>query len=785
MMIAALNAQQERARKQRKTLFNKQAVNGATRVKTAAKRDVDASRPGAAGVKFTNVKETNNRSKGNELTTSLSEIPEFVPDDPTVELFASNDERWQYLAASLLRRYQEPNKSVSTFPQSIVPFFKEVQLLSGVVLTAQERKCYYNSFFRRASAAGVLQSTDAEELLSSSEFEFNVTRQEVALMLNEKLQGRNVMLDSNQGAYIDCDNDNLNFEFFISLACDLKRRKQLVQEKESARTMSSLSRILPLDPESTPKQCWDFFCTLLLLYCSFSVPYGIAFIDSSAGDSMSVMDAFALGVDITFLIDICITFVTAVEVDGYYVRDLRAIAGHYSRTWLAADFAGSFPFDNVIATAIESRGTVSSTNFIRVLRFVRMLKLIRAVRFVSRLNKLKHRDGLEVLAPIIGICTSVFILIFTAHLLGCFFTMLLSIEDGDTNWLTHYNPALHDADAQTRYIVALYWAMISVTTMGYGDVVPVTHTERIFGIAVALVGAVVFSFCMGNVASLISQVPPLASVPGSPFPKFIAVSQVHPRSLCRLSPCLLVSLVQPPVSGTSISLGGDAPPPPRPTCLSILKSRPLSALVSSLPPSHHRSALFLLLLPPHPPTPPSMPRPPPVPSFETPAHPTTEQATNPLTPLPARPRCRVSGGRRGRPLPGALPHSGGVPHVPRGVPGGSCEHARSHTWAGAGWRGMSTDACLVEPSHRKIRRNWTNPGWRESKGQSCSSQREGCPARRHLYPPFPPPPLSLSIYPYIYLARPPARRPPAAPHTLRFAVLASFHPTSYAQKMPP
>ena len=47
--------------------------------------------------------------------------------------------------------------------------------------------------------------------------------------------------------------------------------------------------------------------------------------------------------------------------------------------------------------------------------------------------------------------------------------------------------------------------IITVSTMGYGDVLPVNHEERMFAIFVSVFGAVTFSYCMANMTAMITQ----------------------------------------------------------------------------------------------------------------------------------------------------------------------------------------------------------------------------------------------------------------------------------------
>ena len=51
----------------------------------------------------------------------------------------------------------------------------------------------------------------------------------------------------------------------------------------------------------------------------------------------------------------------------------------------------------------------------------------------------------------------------------------------------------------------MYFALTTLSTVGYGDLFPISHIERIFAVIVMMLGVAFFSFIMGNVMTIIED----------------------------------------------------------------------------------------------------------------------------------------------------------------------------------------------------------------------------------------------------------------------------------------
>ena len=101
-------------------------------------------------------------------------------------------------------------------------------------------------------------------------------------------------------------------------------------------------------------------------------------------------------------------------------------------------------------------------------------------------------------------------LIYLTHVLGCFWYYTAGFSPG-VSWITSYSDGDGaDASVWTHYLYSFYFALTTLTTVGYGDIIPTNNDERLYAIGCELVGAFVFGYILSTVAELVSNADPNA-----------------------------------------------------------------------------------------------------------------------------------------------------------------------------------------------------------------------------------------------------------------------------------
>ena len=81
---------------------------------------------------------------------------------------------------------------------------------------------------------------------------------------------------------------------------------------------------------------------------------------------------------------------------------------------------------------------------------------------------------------------------------------LLAAED-EVTWVSEYDGgSALEGPLSKQYLYSLYWALTTMSTVGYGDITPANDRERVFATLSLVVGALSFAFINGNVVGLLS-----------------------------------------------------------------------------------------------------------------------------------------------------------------------------------------------------------------------------------------------------------------------------------------
>jgi voltage-gated potassium channel len=88
-------------------------------------------------------------------------------------------------------------------------------------------------------------------------------------------------------------------------------------------------------------------------------------------------------------------------------------------------------------------------------------------------------------------------------------------------------------DEITNYITSLYWVVTTLTTVGYGDITPITNPQMVFAMFVQIMGVGFYGFIIGKVASILSKKDPSKAKYLENIEKLTALSRMRklPKNL--------------------------------------------------------------------------------------------------------------------------------------------------------------------------------------------------------------------------------------------------------------
>jgi len=233
-----------------------------------------------------------------------------------------------------------------------------------------------------------------------------------------------------------------------------------------------------------------------------------------------------------------------------WLRGRKEIACHYLKTWFTIDFLSILPYDHITdIVKLFSDQPPDGLEKLKIMRLLRVLRLIKLVRILkaSRLV-VRWQNRMSVKSSTTHLIKFIVLITIACHWMACVWGFvglmegtnlqcrqdipagderltahptqqyfIKAPEDGNSfdpdawagnSWVIAFaqgraggNP-INPCDPLTLWIAAVYWASMTLTSIGYGDILPTTLAEYIVCTCCMLLSGLVWAYVIGGVCTI-------------------------------------------------------------------------------------------------------------------------------------------------------------------------------------------------------------------------------------------------------------------------------------------
>ncbi|XP_022869416.1 potassium channel SKOR-like [Olea europaea var. sylvestris] len=262
--------------------------------------------------------------------------------------------------------------------------------------------------------------------------------------------------------------------------------------------LKDLSRGLVIHPDNRWYRAWEKFILIWAIYSSFFTPMEFGFF-RGLPRKLFFLD---IAGQIAFLVDIILQFFVAYRDSHSYkmVYKRTPIAVRYLKSHFIIDLLGCLPWD-VIYKAV---GGIEEVRYLLLIRLSRVRKV---TAFFQRMEK-----DIRINYLFTRIVKLIAVELYCTHTAACIFyylattlpeekegyTWIGSLKLGDYSY-SHFR----ELDIWKRYTTSLYFAIVTMATVGYGDIHAVNLREMIFIMIYVSFDMILGAYLIGNMTALI------------------------------------------------------------------------------------------------------------------------------------------------------------------------------------------------------------------------------------------------------------------------------------------